>query len=291
MPDVFRLWVRLPSERAHPGVLRRPGVLPADHSAVGTVGVRSAVPARANRAGPHITAPSGGLRSNRSKLRPPHITACPAVCAPDDYAVPRTSPPRRSALQPQQAATPAHLQVMSTRNLTRQPAGVPVGGQFAATQRTETGTALTGRTPEAVLQGFADDAFPQVEDAEAGWVISRVQARRDARTVLADLSDKDFYDRHWFGIESAAMQVQRFADDVDGEEAAAAAPGDTLSVDISDYAEWNEPDRPGENGYTGYNFPGFAAAVTDAWRHELTDRITQAVQANAAATPGDQTAA
>lgn len=169
----------------------------------------------------------------------------------------------------------------------RQPAGQPTGGQFATTARTETGVQLgvtEAETPEQVLEDLAERAFPPLEDAPAGYGMGRVDAQREARRVLSGLSDDDFYNHHWFGIESAAMQAQRFEADVDGEEADGAPPHDTLGVDLHDFMGVNEADRAGESDYVGYDFPAYAAAISEAWRTELKARIRRAVEANAAAT-------
>ena len=164
----------------------------------------------------------------------------------------------------------------------RQPAGSPssTGGQFAPSSRTETGTALHEPGPAAVLLDLAERAFPSAEDATYTSLLSRVQAQSDARAVLRFLTDDDFYDRHWFAIESAAMQHQRFANDTDGEEAAAASPADHLGVDLMDYYEINGPDRAGENSYGGYDFGGFAGEIADEWAATLKVRIAGAVKAN-----------
>lgn len=169
--------------------------------------------------------------------------------------------------------------------LNRQPAGQPTGGQFATTARAETGTSLTAREPTAENQlvELAMNAFPEQDDIGQSWVISRVDAQRAARVLLADLSDDAFFNEHWFGIESAAIQRQRFINDVDGEEADTASPADTLDVDLYEFQSYNEPDRPGENGYMGYDFPAYAEAIADAWRGELKQRVARAVAANAEA--------
>lgn len=111
-------------------------------------------------------------------------------------------------------------------------------------------------------------------------MISLVQAEHAAWTMQAATSDNDAFDRHLFRIESAAMQVQRSTRDEDGEEAAAAAPGDTLGVDLHDHLEVNPPDRAGESSHVGYDFPGFAEAVADPWWVEFKARIALAVEAD-----------
>lgn len=80
------------------------------------------------------------------------------------------------------------------------------------------------------------------------------------------------------------MQYQGFSGDTDGEEAAAASPANTVGVDLYDYMSINEPDRPGEDDYVGYDFAGFAEKVSDEWRATLTSRVNAAVLANEAAT-------
>jgi hypothetical protein len=168
---------------------------------------------------------------------------------------------------------------MNAETQPRQPSGQPAGGQFAPGARPENGVGLVGDTRQETLLGLVEDAFPAKEDAGQPWVTDRVKAQRAARAVLPAMPDHDFFDVHWFGIESAAMQVQRFADDADGEEAANAAPGDTLGVDLGVFAVDCEPDRPGENGYTGYDSVGYAQAIAEEWRHEVRARIGRAVDA------------
>lgn len=167
----------------------------------------------------------------------------------------------------------------------RHPAGVPTGGQFATAPRPESGTHLAapegGRVDKLVH--LAQWSFPALDGSEEQHAISRVEAAREARRLLPDLSDDEFYNRHWFGVESAAMQAQRFEADEDGEEADGAAPGDTLDVDLHDFMSVNGPDRAGEADYVGYDFPAYAAAITEAWRTELRRRVAAAVEANGAA--------
>ena len=167
----------------------------------------------------------------------------------------------------------------------RQPAGQPTGGQFAATARAEPEVQLAGAAPDPAkrLGDLAELAFPPLEHAAAGHGIGRVEAQREAREILSGLSDDEFYNHHWFGIEAAAMQAQRFEADEDGEEADGASPADTLDVDIRDFEEINDADRSGENAYVGYDFPAYAAAIAEAWRVELKARVGKAVEANAAA--------
>lgn len=171
----------------------------------------------------------------------------------------------------------------------RQPAGQPTGGQFATTARAETGVQLTGapgdehRDLTLRVEDLADRAFPPLEGAGEGYALGRVEAQREARQLLPHLSDDAFFNHHWFGIESAAMQAQRFEADEDGEEADGASPADTLDVDLRDFMGINEADRAGESDYVGYDFPAYAAAIAEAWRTELKTRVRKAVEANAAA--------
>ncbi|HEY8717232.1 hypothetical protein [Pengzhenrongella sp.] len=175
-------------------------------------------------------------------------------------------------------------------------AGAPAGGQFATTTRTETGTTLPAQTPGNVLLDLADQAFPPLAETSSVTVISRVAAQRAARLVLAGLSDDEFFNRHWYGIESAAMQHQRFADDKDGSEAEAASPADTMGVNEREFFGADGPDRAGENGYAGYDYAGFAEAIAEEWRIELQERIGRAVTVNdqaatvAAAAPAETAA-
>lgn len=170
----------------------------------------------------------------------------------------------------------------------RQPAGQPTGGQFATTARAETGVQLSAddhaKALERQVEDLAERAFPPLGESNEEYAIGRVEAQREARKLLPALSDDDFFNHHWFGIESAAMQAQRFDADEDGEEADGASPADTLDVDLHDFVGINEADRPGESDYVGYDFPAYAAAIAEAWRTELRVRVRAAVAANTAAT-------
>jgi hypothetical protein len=177
----------------------------------------------------------------------------------------------------------AHLPDMST-NQPRVAGAGAANGQYAVAPLGESASGLHAPTANQELLGLAERAFPSMEEAPYVEAITRVEAQRSARAVLASLSDEQFFNEHWFGIESAAMQYQRFSGDTDGEEAAAASPADTLGVDLYDYMSINEPDRPGETGYVGYDFAGFAEKVSDEWRATLTSRVNAAVLANEAAT-------
>jgi hypothetical protein len=156
-------------------------------------------------------------------------------------------------------------------------------GQFATVALAATGTELHAPAPVDELLKLTERAFPPLEEAPYVEAISRVDAQQAARAILGALSDDEFFHRHWFGIESAAMQYQRFSCDQDGEEAAAASPADTLGVDLGEFMSVNEADRPGEADYVGYNFRGFAEEVTEEWRATLEQRVKAAVVANEAA--------
>lgn len=174
----------------------------------------------------------------------------------------------------------------------RQPAGQPTGGQFATTARPEAGIQLEGPGEPTVsdrLLDLAERAFPPL-DATPEYGLGRVDAQRQARALLSGLSDGEFFDHHWFGIESAAMQLQRFEADDAAEEADGASPADTLDVDLMDFHGVNPADRAGEDAYGGYDFQGYADAIADAWRVELRARIARAVAVNDAA-QGARTAA
>lgn len=156
-------------------------------------------------------------------------------------------------------------------------------GQFATVALAANATELHAPGPVDELLKLTERAFPPLEEAPYVEVISRVDAQQAARAVLGALSDDEFFHQHWFGIESAAMQYQRFSCDQDGDEAAAASPADTIGVDLSEFMSVNEADRPGEADYAGYDFRGFAQAVTDEWRATLEQRVKAAVVANEAA--------
>lgn len=170
-------------------------------------------------------------------------------------------------------------------SILRQPTGAPAstGGQFAPAAKTANGTELPARTPASILGTLTERAFPTVDEAGSVLVISRVEAQRAARKVLAALTDDEFFNNYWYGIESAAMQYQRFAGDGNGEEAATASPADTRGVDLGGFFGTDGPDRAGENGYAGYDFAGYAEEIADEWRLELDARIDRAVAADAAA--------
>ena len=177
------------------------------------------------------------------------------------------------------AAAAAHLPGMNT-NQARVAGAGPANGQFAVIPLTAPVAGLHAPTANQQLLDLVERAFPPMEEAAYVEPITRVEAQRAARGVLASLRDEQFLNEHWFGIESAAMQYQRFSGDVDGEEAAAASPADTLGVDLYDFMSINEPDRPGEVGYVGYDFVSFAQKVSDEWRATLKERVGAAVAAN-----------
>lgn len=165
----------------------------------------------------------------------------------------------------------------------RQPAGTPTGGQFATSARPEATTSLSQRTVEDDLVDTVMNAFPWAADAGKAFVIDRVDAQRHARSVLCHLSDAEFYDRHWFAVESAGMLWQKFGSDEDGEEVDGASPDELLDLDLEDFMRVNPPDRAGEAGYVGYDFPAAAEELASKWEAELRSRVALAVQADRAA--------
>lgn len=156
------------------------------------------------------------------------------------------------------------------------------GGQFGRVPLSQN-TSLPGPSTSSTLGLLMDRAFPPVCEAESVTPLTRLEAQREARGMLDALTEDEFFNDYWFGIESAAMQRQRFADDEYGEEAASASPADTLGVDLGDFFGIDGPDRHGENGSAGYDFPAFAQEVADQWSSEMARRVERAVGADQAA--------
>ncbi|GAB3176153.1 hypothetical protein GCM10027059_50580 [Myceligenerans halotolerans] len=119
------------------------------------------------------------------------------------------------------------------------------------------------------------------------YVLSREAARAGVREVLADLADGEF-ERHWAGLEQAAVQRQRFALDEDGQEADGAAAADLCGVDIEDFRGFDAADRAGEGPGAGYDWPALSEAVADAWGEVLRERASAAVRARARTTHGGE---
>lgn len=169
-----------------------------------------------------------------------------------------------------------------TTNNARVQSGLPEGGQFTTATRTEPGVDLVQeRTGERcrVLAGAADDLFYDAAPDEQ----SLATARDEARTVLESLDEQDFVDR-WADILEAARQHAVFADEqqgfalvVGGELTTEQACG----VELEDFTEINTSYQPGQDGYLGYDFRGYADAIADAWGQARYVRVLDAVRADA----------
>ncbi|MFC8797329.1 hypothetical protein ACFT2C_06325 [Promicromonospora sp. NPDC057138] len=155
---------------------------------------------------------------------------------------------------------------MGTQDQIRRPAGAPesAGGQFATASRPEAAVRIGDplRPRVDAVRDFVERSAPvNLQDEH---VLSREAARAGVRGALPGMAEVDF-ERHWISLEQAAVQLQRFALDEDGEEPDGAPLGDLCGVRIEDFRGYDDLDRPNEAGGYGYDWPAISEAVADAW--------------------------
>lgn len=165
-------------------------------------------------------------------------------------------------------------------SLIRRPAGTRAGGQFAPIVRIESDVDLTvepsWRDPDfADLSLLIDDT-----DLTPDEVVEQV-----ATGPLSALPRQEVADRVGRMLH-ARDEVNRWDADT-AAEGVLDVPPEELPLDLAEWLDWNEPDRPGENAYPGYNLEGFTSALVIHYEEELYRLRVQAVQANRASpSPG-----
>lgn len=179
---------------------------------------------------------------------------------------------------------------MGAQDQTRNPAGAPesAGGRFATSSRSEAAVRIGDplRPQVDAVRDLVERSAPvNLHDEH---VLSREAARAGVRGALPGLDDVEF-ESHWAGLEQAAVQLQRFALDEDGDEADGARLGDLCGVRIEDFRGYDGPDRLNEAGSSGYDWPAISEAAADAWSEVLHERASIAVRTSAGSgRPGDQ---
>lgn len=175
---------------------------------------------------------------------------------------------------------------MRTSSIHRVPAGSGAeGGRFTRSGHTESEVELDA-TPAAATNRI-DRKTPRViaitglaRDHCAGSDSDRYP---EFRRYTDSLTETDAQ-HHWLKLTEAIRQLDRFDDPDTGEQAAedALEAGDAAIIgnrSLSDYEQFNDADRPGENDYIGYDFPQAAEDLTADWEAKVDQAAIDAAQA------------
>lgn len=162
----------------------------------------------------------------------------------------------------------------------RQPAGIPTGGQFAPSAQPRAQLTLVADAPPLTTAPAEDDwtRMRRVLDVadELGDGTGYDAAVARARELMPDLDQADF-DTHVAAMTEAAKAVRLFEDD---EDAAYGLDKDSPlwgDIDLDTYAGFDD------DGCSGYDFGEATRALATHWGDTQFARAKAAFQANDAA--------
>lgn len=152
-----------------------------------------------------------------------------------------------------------------TATISRQPTGVPVGGEFAHRARPAGSVALL------------DAPKPTAEQRR---LVLRTLAENepdDAAALAAALPNLDPVLRanRWRDVVTAIDNAYEFESNPD---ASYSAPPQKLILPIDDFGGWNSPDRAGEGEYHGYDFDAYGKALSEAWFQNADDAVKELIR-------------
>lgn len=176
---------------------------------------------------------------------------------------------------------------MSAPNIARIPAGNGIhGGRFAPTSRADSELTLVDDAPPKASTSEITHRSPMVV-AIADLAQDHVENTDDDlypefRVYTARITDQQAYE-HWSRLVGAMSNYERFADLHTGADAAEEAleAGDTEVIgdrSLSDYESINDPERPGETGYIGFDFARAARDLTTDWDNRVDEAAVDTVR-------------